>query len=230
MTAPVGSAAQSTITGVVVDAGSSRPVADATVSIRQLADTAITLDDGTFRIQVRRTGAVILETRHLAYAPRADTITVVEGEDAIVRIALVEGAIALPPITVETRSRRLESAGFFARRGRGMGMYFTRAQLKEQKLAHLSDVLSRVPGLRRSIQSDGNSRVESRGGQLINRRCEIQYIVDGVRSELGAAALDGIPIDSVEGVEIYRGASEVPTQFDHGTAMCGAVVVWTRGG
>ena len=28
----------------------------------------------------------------------------------------------------------------------------------------------------------------------------------------------------------YRVNREVPTQFAHGTAMCGAVVVWTRGG
>jgi hypothetical protein len=228
--APPQTAAQSAITGVVVDARSSRPVVGAAVSVHPHDSVSVTQDEGRFRLLVAGAGRFVLETRHVAYATRTDTIAIAEGQNALVRIRLVETAIELPPITVETRSRRLDHAGFFGRRERGIGMFLTRTEMDEYKLQHLSDVFSRVPGLRRSILADGNSRVESRGGTLITRRCDIQYFIDGVRAELGAAALDGIPVLSVEGVEIYRGASEVPMQFDHGSAMCGAVVVWTRGG
>jgi hypothetical protein len=228
--APPHAAAQSAVTGVVVDARSSRPVVGAAVSVQPHDSASVTQDDGRFRLLVAGAGRFVLETRHVAYATRADTIVLAEGQNALVRIRLVETAIELPPITVETRSRRLDHAGFFGRRERGIGMFLTRTEMDEQKLRHLSDVFARVPGLRRSILSDGDSRVESRGGTLITRRCDIQYFIDGVRAELGAASLDGIQIQSVEGIEIYRGASEVPMQFDHGSAMCGAVVVWTRGG
>lgn len=227
---PTQTAAQSAITGVVVDARSSRPIVGAAVSVHPHDSVSVTQDEGRFRLVVAGAGRFILQTRHLAYAARVDTVVLAEGQDALVRIQLVETAIELPPITVETRSRRLDHAGFFGRRERGIGLFLTRTEMDAYKLQHLSDVFSRVPGLRRSILSDGNSRVESRGGTMITRRCDIQYFIDGVRAELGAGALDGIPVLSVEGIEIYRGASEVPMQFDHGSAMCGAVVVWTRGG
>ena len=223
-------AAQTAIAGVVVDARTARPVVGAAVSVQPHDSATITQDEGRFDLLVAGAGRFVLQTRHLAYATRTDTIEVAEGQNALVRIRLVETAIELPPIAVETRSRRLDHAGFFGRRDRGVGVFLTRTDMEGYRLRHLSDVFSRVPGLRRSMLSDGSSRIEARGGTLLTRRCEIQYFVDGVRAELGDGMLDAIPIQSVEGIEIYLGASEVPMQFDHGSAMCGAIVVWTRGG
>jgi hypothetical protein len=223
-------AAQSAITGVVVDARSARPVVGAAVSVHPHDSVTITQDEGRFDLLVAGGGPFVLQTRHVAYATRTDTVVLAAGQNALVRIQLVETAIELPPITVETRSRRLDHAGFFGRRERGVGVFLTRTEMDGYRVQHLSDVFSRVPGLRRSMFSDGTSRIEARGGRLLNRRCDIQYFIDGVRAELGAGMVDAIPIQSVEGIEIYLGASEVPMQFDHGSAMCGAIVVWTRGG
>lgn len=221
--------AQSAITGVIVDANSMRPVAGATVSLRPAGDSTITQADGAFRLPAA-TGRLVLETRHLAYATRSDTVVLREGQNARVQIPLVATAIELPPISVQTRSRRLQEAGFFGRMERGIGTFVTRTDLDERNTRHLSDVVARVPGLRRSMSSDGSSSVSSRGGRMISHPCNIQYFIDGVRSELGAAAVDGIPVEIVEGIEIYRGGSEVPTQFDHGRSVCGAILVWTRRG
>lgn len=228
--APPRAAAQSTISGIVLDARTSRPVVGATLSLVSGEVVSETRDGGAFRLPVGSVGPHVVETRHLAYAVRTDTIMLAEGRDAWVEIRLVETAIELPPITVESRSRRLDEAGFFARRDRGMGTFLTREDVLAQNARHVSDVFARVPGLRRAITPDGGSRVDSRGGRMITRRCELQYFLDGVRSDIGAHGIDALPIEILEGIEIYRGGSEVPMEFDSGTAACGAIVVWTRGG
>lgn len=231
---PVGltpaAAAQAAIRGTVMDARTERPVVGATVSLLSVPGSAVTQSEGAFRLPVAGSGRFVVETRHVAYATRADTILLEEGRNALVQIRLVGTAIELPPIAVETRSIVLDHAGFFGRRERGVGTFLTREEIAAQKARHVSDLFARVPGLRRSFSSDGSSRVDSRGGQMISRRCEMQYFIDGVRSSIGGDGVETIPIDAVEGVEIYRGGSEVPMQFDSGTAACGAVVVWTRRG
>ena len=42
--------------------------------------------------------------------------------------------------------------------------------------------------------------------------------------------LDNIPVNDIEGMEIYSGPSTTPMQFSHGWSRtdCGAIVIWTR--
>jgi outer membrane receptor for ferrienterochelin and colicin len=54
--------------------------------------------------------------------------------------------------------------------------------------------------------------------------------VDGVRmtydaqSDINAA----VSPDQVEAIEVYRGASEIPVQYNGSGAMCGAILIWTK--
>jgi hypothetical protein len=214
----------------VLDGRTSRPIVGATVSLLSNGATTVTQAEGAFRLQVVDGGRFVLEIRHVAYVTRSDAILLAEGQNAIVHIRLVETAIELPPISVETRSRRLDDAGFFSRKERGIGAFVTREDMDRRKVGNVSDILASVAGLRRSMTSEGDSRLDSRGGRMITRRCELQYFIDGVRSEIGKVGVDIIPIANVEGIEIYRGGSEVPMQFDSGSAACGAIVIWTRRG
>ena len=42
--------------------------------------------------------------------------------------------------------------------------------------------------------------------------------------------LDNIPVNDIEGMEVYSGPSETPMQFSHHASRmdCGAIVIWTR--
>ena len=44
----------------------------------------------------------------------------------------------------------------------------------------------------------------------------------------GNMLMDEVRPEDVEGLEIYRGAASLPPEFNKGSAMCGAVVIWTR--
>lgn len=227
--APAAVTAQGTIRGIVLDERTARPVPDATVRIVHRDLEHVTDANGQFLFRVVDPGIIVVETRHLAFDSRTDTLRLAHGDHASLEIRLIEGAIDLPAVTVVMRSQRLEEAGFFRRQARGMGMFFTREAIDAHKVDRLADLFVRVPGLRRVTLSDGSSRIDVRGGKPPNSRCDTQYFLDGVRADLRAGGIDGLPVHTIEGIEVYRGGSEVPTQFDHGRAMCGAVVIWTRG-
>jgi len=61
---------------------------------------------------------------------------------------------------------------------------------------------------------------------LPGRRCPILYYIDGVPAR--GYNIDDMPARDVEALEIYRGPSQVPVEFDRRNAMCGLIVIWTR--
>lgn len=217
---------QVTIAGVVIEAATRQPVGGALVVL----DTTqqVTSPDGRFRFAAVSPGRRTLRTSHVAYAERLETIDVREGDAIELRILLAAEAIRLDPMSVEVRSQRLLDAGFYERAARGIGLYIHPEQLRESRALHLSDFLARVPGVRRALVNGEESRMDLRGGRSVYLTCETQYFLDGASIRAGAAILDNLVPSNVAGIEIYRGASETPIQFDHGGAACGAIVIWTR--
>ena len=62
--------------------------------------------------------------------------------------------------------------------------------------------------------------------------CQVQFFVDGGPVRLAEdESIDRlVSVHSVQGVEVYRGASEIPLGIFSSDARCGAVVIWTRHG
>jgi hypothetical protein len=219
-------AGQATLAGVVVEAGTRQPVANVLVSL----DTTqlVTAADGRFRFTAVRPGRHMLRTSHVAYAERQDTVDIREGDVIELQILIATEAIRLEPISVAVQSQQLLDAGFYERVSRGIGIFIHPEQLRESRAAHLSDFLARIPGVRRALVDGETSRIDMRGGRSISMRCDTQYFLDGASVAAGAAILDNLAPNNVAGIEVYRGASETPIQFDYGRASCGAIVIWSR--
>lgn len=62
--------------------------------------------------------------------------------------------------------------------------------------------------------------------------CQVQFFLNGGPVRLGdGESIDRlVSVQSVEGVEVYRGASELPLGIFSSDSRCGAVVIWTRHG
>lgn len=217
---------QATVAGVVVEAGSSRPVADVLVVL----DTTrqVTTEDGRFRFVNVLAGSRTLRVSHIAYAQRHDTFIAGNGDLIELQIPIAVEAIRLDPLMVDVRSRRLTDAGFYKRAARGVGIHIPRADLEKSKSTRLADYLARVPGVRRNLVDGDNSRIDMRGGKSISMRCDTQFFLDGAAMAADPAILDSLSPQNIEGIEIYRGASETPSEFDMGRTSCGAIVIWTR--
>jgi outer membrane cobalamin receptor len=119
--------------------------------------------------------------------------------------------------------------GFFKRQSRGDGTFLDDEAMKRHANRSLSDVLAQVGGVRRSMNSESGDRVTIRGsGRTISTACNVQYYVNGIRSEKGGGSLEALRAADIEGIEVYGGASSIPVEFNSGRAMCGAILIWLK--
>jgi len=127
----------------------------------------------------------------------------------------------------------LKFAGFNARRTKGQGKFFTRAQLDKASGRPLANLLKTdagaffVPGPR------GESQLAVRSSPTTSSPCYSAVVRDGVRIYPFANAnppdLDKIFAEELSGVELYARAAAVPAELRDATP-CGALVLWSRGG
>jgi hypothetical protein len=127
--------------------------------------------------------------------------------------------------------------GFYDRRERGGGYFYTRDEIGKMQARQFTDVLRRVPGA--SLQPVNGPFGTSYVLQLarttgLTRLCPVLYYMNGTPFPVGPDnSINNFVIpDDVAGVEVYSGASRVPPQFNSGpqNSRCGVVVIWTFNG
>lgn len=220
-------AQQGALRGVVVDS-SGRPVQDADVGI--LMRHLLTRSDGDGKFLLRRipAGDLELSVRRLGYQPRLVNIRITgHGTDSI-RIVLASRPQLLVGVEVTEREQRawLDIEGFYRRRIRGIGQYVTRDEFRSS--GTVTDMLRSVPGLQ-IVQRRGSRRgVRFQSTSLAGGDCMPMIWLDGQKAP--RMEVDDIPINDVEGVELYSGPSTTPQQFypDNTRNTCGTIVIWSR--
>jgi hypothetical protein len=134
-------------------------------------------------------------------------------------------AIELTPVVVEARGvRALRSlAGFYERRKRGFGRFYTFEDLERRGPLPVTSLLTESGvHLRRSWMGDWLP-VNWRGA----RSCVMSLYLDGF--PLPAELLDMTRLDDLAGVEVYKHGVSVPWEFRRGLdGDCGAIVMWSR--
>ena len=203
-----------------------KPVEGAAVRLEGLVDPRITSPEGAFSFGLVPSGSYALTVEHLAFTTVVDTVDVdvSTGVDATIHVA--PGVIAIAPISVVVRSLVLERRGFYERQKYGHGQFVTRQQIEAQHLQESADILARMPGVRIQAKAFGDRSVATaRAG------CPMRYVVDGARTTQ-TYSMDFLTLGDIEGVEVYLGPSQVPTEFSafpgETGGSCGLVIVWTR--
>jgi len=235
------------IVGRVVDGRSARPVESADMSLVDDEVHRMTDGRGRFLFDALTPGIYRLRVDHLAYEPMEQVISVPGNRTVEVNFELSADPIDLEPLVVTVvRDRRLEVRGFYDRRDYaeavGNGYFFDQEDMRREPANRVSTLLNRVPGVRTECSGNGrNCRVVmtygnpslsgGRQGGCVNSN----VYVDGVRV-IRDTQDSPEPIDNfvspgeIVGMEVYRGASEVPAEFGGSVGRCGAIVIWTGGG
>jgi hypothetical protein len=226
----IGQAPSATLVGIVRDSDG-HPVPGVEVWLRGTDLYTVSADDGRFRLLGAPPGPAKVSVRRMGFEPTVVAVQLRSGQTDSLFVSLTTVATSLAAMAVEadSRSRRLLS-GFWDRRSRGFGHYFTRAEIEEKNVNEFVDIVRTTPGV--SIVSVGGRR-SIRFSRTIGVRgdCPPQYWVDGMRIE--NATPDEFPPEDVEALEIYPGVSTIPPQFApktiaFGVKTCGAIVIWTR--
>lgn len=218
------------VSGVVLDADTGAPIPGAAVHVVDTEHRTETDEEGRFAFADVEPGEYTMQVDRLGYGAQSVSIEVPQSGGLRVRVHIDPSAIRLEPVSVEVRSAKLAQVGFFDRMDSGRGTFLTREDIEAGGSKRLSVVLARAVGMRRIIQKDGSYALVMRGQHSLKGDCRTAFVVDGVRIPLAGPGIDNVPPDVVEGVEVYRGMSQLPARFPVGDGACGAIVVWTRTG
>ena len=211
-----------TIHGVIRDS-TGAPVAAVELWERESGRRTRTDTAGAYTLRNLQPGHVYVEIRRIGYRTMAIDTTLVEGERLDVDLTLRVVPRRLAGVTVSERDREVTRSmlDFERRRRAGMGVFVTREQIEEEQPQHLSDMFRTVPGV--IVKGGGFGGYSLR---IVRGMCQPYYIVDGQYQP--GFELDLIPPNDIEGIELYKGSSETPPQFNHMNAVCGVIVIWTR--
>jgi hypothetical protein len=190
---------------------------------------------GTVRIRAERTGYLATLTGELPVALR---------EAVEVEVRMSASAVAMEPLRVTARvepphRRALELNGYYGRERQGIGEYLRREDIEKRASGSLAQVLSRVPGtsiLYRGVHQyiyfprNGAPGLRSSMRGAPGNACLPRLFVDGTRVTYDAQndINSVVNPNQVEAVEIFRGPSEIPVQYNDNNSMCGVILIWTR--
>ena len=211
------------VRGRVVDADARTPIpavqinASGPASVRTLSDSA-----GLFRLDLTTSGSYTIRAERIGYQTVSHQLTATLRENLIVEIKMSPNAIPLEPITIVGRSNvnRTGLEGFYQRAEWsdkiGLGTIIRRSDIDKRAAARTAHLFTASSG---SVVRGDTVRFR-RGGQP----CRPEVFIDGVR---GTPGLIDVEIQSIEGIEMYRGPSQMPAEFLDRTG-CGSVLIWTR--
>lgn len=245
---------QLVLSGRVTAAG--QPVAGAEIALTPHAVTTTTGPDGRYVLTVPTSGQAALSVRAIGFRPVTRRFIFTGRDSVVVHFALDPAAVVLDSVSVV--GTRAASAGrlqaFEERRARGIGQYFTRADLEEHGSAPLSRVFRVARNLqlfRRPANCGGGFTVGTGRGpdrltipprELETLRCSGNVsacfpaiYIDGMSfwtppNPSGPPDVDQFRSDEFEAIEIYRGPAGTPPELNAPGSSCGVIVLWTRAG
>jgi hypothetical protein len=214
------------VSGRIIDRASGAAVNAATIDRGFESLRSSTGEDGVFEFEKVPPGFYAVNVQHLGYGNVADSIAIDYGSRTTITVRLSPAAIEMDALEVVVRSQRLELRGFYDRKERGSGTFLTRQDVENMHAIRGSDILRRVAGVQ--LVRRGNFA----GPIALGRgNCPFRYVIDGAR--LAALySMDDMPPQWIEGIEIYKGPSQVPIEFNNfstdSNGACGVIVIWTR--
>lgn len=167
--------------------------------------------------------------------------------DARHRIAIVNHtrADAQPaPDSREALASLVQTGGFASRRARhAPGHSYDRGDLERSGAHTLGEFLQHTGAMRitdvlsaGSMQMSRSATYAIPGSPSPLAACHVGWFVDAHRMDFqqgidaSTDALPGMDLNLIEGVEVFRGLSEMPPEFADPDLRCGAILIWTRHG
>jgi hypothetical protein len=196
---------------------------------------ALTGVDGRFHLADVPLGIQILDVRMLGYTTILLPVEIDVGETLHVQVKLEIEPVPLHAVEVTAEPAVApQLRGFYERRARGAGFFFTREEIQRMRPGLFTDLLRRVPGVRlQPVRGPSGSSYQAVTGRMSgSRACPMLYYMDGVpfpvTGDIGINNL--IQPEDIAAIEVYSGTARVPLQFHSSSAHCGVIAIWTYSG
>lgn len=219
------------ITGIVRDSAGLRlgQVSIGVDGVNGSEPRAASNDSGTYHIAAIGIGATKLIARRVGYAPDTVSVLVVAGAVAHADFIMAASVQTLPEARVVADMTRGKMGPFNRRKARGVGAFVTRAEIEKRQPGSVSELLRYLPGVAVTQKMAGEPQpvhMQRSVHSSMQSSCVVQLYVDGHPYPNGN--VDDFSPTLIEGVEVYRSASEIPADFRTRDATCGLIALWTR--
>lgn len=194
-------------------------------------------EEGFFRLDAPGPGSYMLYGESLGYRASVEGPILI-GEDqllpAVFRLDPMPVVLDSLRVVAESKRFSLVMAGFYDRERTGLGHFIGPDQILERfEARQITDYFWSVPGVRlmpRDNMAGGGYVPLMRASAGLRGFCLPDVYLDGI-PQPSADQLDDIilPFD-IEGIEVYRSASEVPARYTTASANCGVILLWSRKG
>jgi len=214
------------IRGQAVEQGTGNPVQGARITLVGTTKAVSSDTSGHFVFDALTPGLYVVQVSAIGFTRGVFQLELGDGEVVSQVFELAPRVYGMEPMTVEAQrraaGRRFEE--FHERMARGIGTFITEDQIRKRNPMNIMDMLRTVRGVH--PECSGSNCIIRFAGQPTS--CEPKYVLDNLPSD--SYIIESLEPRDIVGIELYRGASEMPAEFGGSTAACGAVVIWTRSG
>ena len=214
------------VRGVVVGSVG-HPIAGAHVAIDTGEKPVITRDDGSFRFANVAAGSRQIVARRVGFSPETLAVIARAGNEVsvMVRIDPAPQGLASTIIVAERPQHPSRLQGFYDRRDRLTGHFFTSADIERLGARVVTDLLRTLPAVWIGRRGREANAITFRGAS-----CPPMVFLDGAPAAAGYLDPDLVSTRSLAAVEVYTSSSRVPPEFvaAQGKSGCGAIALWTR--
>lgn len=180
---------------------------------------------GNFRLTGLPSGTHTIEVRQISFVLKRYTVDLSPTREMRLAAVLDTRANVLTGVTVEAKAGST-IPGFEQRAKRGMGNFLTRDDIEKRQSILTTDLFRTIPGLNVAFDGSNYTVQSSRTGGV---NCPMQWYLDGAPYDNSDNSLDQVlRPDDIEGIEVYKSASEVPVQYQGPNSACGTILVWSK--
>lgn len=225
-----------TISGRVVDAAGTAPIANVTIAVAGTTIRAVTGEDGRYTLRDVPAGTARVRALRLGFSEFSEQVSLAAGQTLVLNITLTKVAIDLTAViaTATGDQRRLEVPNQIAQIN-------AEKVIENSQVSNVGDLLiGKAAGVQILPGSGVNaaSRIRIRGTSSVSLNNDPIVIVDGVRINSSASGfgnggaptsrLNDINPEDIETIDVIRGPAASAT---YGTdAATGVIVITTKRG
>lgn len=199
------------------------------------AATAFSDDGGRFHLAAPEPGRWRIGAQLLGYGPVVSDSLLLTADDTVqveIRMAVDPVTIDEPVVVIGAPARMSPDIEDFHRRREwgeksGLGHFIHGDEIELRGAGRPTDLLRRIPGVNVASGRTGSGQIVRMRG-----RCIPAIYVDGshINNFSAGESLDTyVAVQSIEGVEVYRGSQQPAGRFVDRSG-CGLVLVWTKRG
>ena len=231
-----------TAEGYLLEEGTDEPIVLGAVFLvwgsGEIAAQTYSDESGFFSLSPPDPGQFFLRAERVGYSPRMDGVFEIgEGGSISVVFRLRRAPVPLDTlaVTAERRVVVLRQMGFYQRQEEEEGIFLGPEELAEIPAFQATQFFRRLPRVRVNEGPMGSSTITIAGAGRVSLKrkepCYPKVLIDGItvfRGGVEAAMLDSaVQPNEIIGIEIYRGASEIPARWGGSSSPCGLILIWT---